>query len=182
MRTMPETAAITAHITSPSCAIWPLISCPRNPPRVPCVSKSNGPVGRTLTSQSSSPKSEMRLPWGRAGRPQRGDDILLSVITDGRHAALDMRLVIEGHGDEPGNKLNLLIDSVHDIWQRTADIAYAGPDGRASNRTGAGQMIFCDLGTQSAEKTRGFSAYGWIRDSLISRGVPAEQIAIMQDY
>src|SRR3954470_9107505 len=63
MRTMPETAAITAHITSPSCAIWPLISCPRNPPRVPCVSKSNGPVGRTLTSQSSSPKSEMRLPW-----------------------------------------------------------------------------------------------------------------------
>src|SRR3954466_7175531 len=62
MRTMPETAAITAHITSPSCAIWPLISCPRNPPRVPCVSKSNGPVGRTLTSQSSSPKSEMRLP------------------------------------------------------------------------------------------------------------------------
>src|SRR4051812_17904952 len=65
MRTMPETAAITAHITSPSCAIWPLISCPRNPPRVPCVSKSNGPVGRTLTSQSSSPKSEMRLPCGQ---------------------------------------------------------------------------------------------------------------------
>src|SRR4051812_20985082 len=62
MRTMPEIAAITAHITSPSCAIWPLISCPRNPPRAPCVSKSNGPVGRTPISQSSSPKSEVRLP------------------------------------------------------------------------------------------------------------------------
>src|SRR3954470_9304800 len=79
MRTMPETAAITAHITSPSCAIWPLISCPRNPPRVPCVSKSNGPVGRTLTSQSSSPKSEMRLPWVllRLGMAQ-GRDLDLS--------------------------------------------------------------------------------------------------------
>src|SRR3954462_8951388 len=72
MRTMPETAAITAHITSPSCAIWPLISCPRNPPRVPCVSKSNGPVGRTLTSQSSSPKSEMRLPCARESKTREG--------------------------------------------------------------------------------------------------------------
>src|SRR3954470_23316009 len=65
MRTMPEIAAITVHITSPSCAIWPLISCPRNPPRAPCVSKSNGPVGRTPISQSSSPKSEVRLPCDR---------------------------------------------------------------------------------------------------------------------
>src|SRR3954447_9168708 len=63
MRTMPETAAITARITSPSCAIWPLISFPRNPPKTPCASKLNGPAGRTPTSQNSSPKSEMRLPW-----------------------------------------------------------------------------------------------------------------------
>src|SRR3954466_15377250 len=70
MRTMPETAAITARITSPSCAIWPLISCPRNPPKAPCVSKSNGPAGRTPTSQSSSPKSEMRLPCMDLGAPR----------------------------------------------------------------------------------------------------------------
>src|SRR4051812_4884942 len=56
----------TARITSPSCAIWPLISFPRNPPKAPCVSKSNGPAGTTPTSQSSSPKSEMRLPGGVA--------------------------------------------------------------------------------------------------------------------
>src|SRR3954447_4164291 len=73
MRTMPEIAAITVHITSPSCAIWPLISCPRNPPRAPCVSKSNGPVGRTPISQNSSPNSEVRLPWGNA-RSLSGDN------------------------------------------------------------------------------------------------------------
>src|SRR3954471_2856168 len=75
MRTMPETAAITARITSPSCAIWPLISCPRNPPKAPCVSKSNGPAGRTPTSQSSSPKSEMRLPWRPLGIPAISDRV-----------------------------------------------------------------------------------------------------------
>ncbi|MGC8477951.1 MAG: lactate dehydrogenase, partial [Acetobacteraceae bacterium] len=41
----------------------------------------------------------------RTGRVQKGDDILLSVITDGRHAAIDMRLVWPASGDEPVNKL-----------------------------------------------------------------------------
>ena len=43
-------------------------------------------------------------------------------------------------------------------------------------------MIFSDLGTLAAEETRGFSAYRWIRDCLVARGVPAGQIAFMQDY
>jgi hypothetical protein len=47
---------------------------------------------------------------------------------------------------------------------------------------GAAQMIFSDLGTLAAEETRGFSAYRWIKDSLVARGVPSAQIAFMQDY
>lgn len=43
-------------------------------------------------------------------------------------------------------------------------------------------MIFSDLGTISVEKTRGFSAYRWIRDELIRMGVPASEIAFMQDF
>jgi hypothetical protein len=35
-------------------------------------------------------------------------------------------------------------------------------------------MIFSDLGTLAAEETRGFSAYRWIRDSLVARGVPIQ--------
>ena len=54
----------------------------------------------------------------RKGKVQKGDDILLSVITDGRHAAIDMRLVWHGSDDEPANKLNKLIDNVHRIWAR----------------------------------------------------------------
>ncbi|TIU28672.1 MAG: lactate dehydrogenase, partial [Mesorhizobium sp.] len=44
------------------------------------------------------------------------------------------------------------------------------------------QMIFSDLGTIGVEKSRGFSAYRWIRDELVRRGVPASEIAFMQDF
>jgi hypothetical protein len=43
-------------------------------------------------------------------------------------------------------------------------------------------MIFSDLGTIGVEKSRGFSAYRWIRDELIRLGVPASEIAFMQDF
>ena len=43
-------------------------------------------------------------------------------------------------------------------------------------------MIFSDLGTLAVESSRGFSAYRWIKDQLVARGVPAGQIAFMQDH
>jgi N12 class adenine-specific DNA methylase len=118
----------------------------------------------------------------RTGKVRKGDDILLAAITDGRHAAIDMRLVRPGSADEPANKLNMLIDSVHRIWIETAAQTYRRPDGTPDPIPGAGQMIFSDLGTAAVEAARGFSAYRWIRQSLIARGVPAGQIAFIQDY
>ena len=114
--------------------------------------------------------------------PEPGDDILLSVITDGRHAAIDLRLVDPDNDNEPDNKLNLLIDTAFRIWRETTERAYVQPDGRSYELPGATQMIFSDLGTISVEKTRGFSAYRWIRDELIRLGVPASEIAFMQDF
>ncbi|WP_434730634.1 N-6 DNA methylase [Rhizobium binae] len=114
--------------------------------------------------------------------PEPGDDILLSVITDGRHAAIDLRLVTPDMDDEPENKLNLLIRNAHRIWQETSENSYVRPDGKPYELPGAAQMIFSDLGTINVEKTRGFSAYRWIRDELIRMGVPASEIAFMQDY
>ena len=118
----------------------------------------------------------------RQRKPQKGDDILLSVITDGRHAAIDLRFVRSTQENEPENKLNALIDKVHEIWVRTGNDRFTRADGVAYALPGAAQMIFSDLGTLAAEETRGFSAYRWIRDSLVARGVPASQIAFMQDY
>ena len=119
----------------------------------------------------------------RSGRPQKGDDILLSVITDGRHSAIDLRFVDPMMGDEEGNKLNLLIENAYRIWEETADHRYIDPEtGKPYPLPGAVQMIFSDLGTEAALETRGFSAYVWIRDRLVAMGIPADQIAFMQHY
>jgi hypothetical protein len=45
---------------------------------------------------------------GRKRRPEKGDDILLSVITDGRHAAIDLCFVLDDYENEEGNKLSIL--------------------------------------------------------------------------
>jgi N12 class adenine-specific DNA methylase/adenine-specific DNA methylase len=118
----------------------------------------------------------------REGPAQPGDDILLSVITDGRHAAIDLRLVMPANDNEEDNKLNLLVRNAFRIWKETSGATYLRPDGRCYDLPGAAQMIFSDLGTINVEKTRGFSAYRWIRDELVRLGVPPSEIAFMQDY
>ncbi|MBD3849121.1 DEAD/DEAH box helicase family protein [Bosea sp. SSUT16] len=114
--------------------------------------------------------------------PEPGDDILLSVITDGRHAAIDLRLVDPDNDNEADNKLNQLVGNAFRIWSDTAESTYVRSDGKPFELPGAAQMIFSDLGTISVEKSRGFSAYRWIRDELVRMGVPASEIAFMQDF
>ncbi|MBR1075013.1 DEAD/DEAH box helicase family protein [Bradyrhizobium viridifuturi] len=114
--------------------------------------------------------------------PEPGDDILLSVITDGRHAAIDLRLVDSVQDNEEGNKLNALITNAYRIWTETSEQTYCRKDGRAFEKAGAGQLIFSDLGTIAVEASRGFSAYRWIRNELVRLGVPATEIAYMQDF
>ncbi|EGG79265.1 Modification methylase TaqI [Gluconacetobacter sp. SXCC-1] len=119
----------------------------------------------------------------RTGRPKKGDDILLSVITDARHAGIDLRFVVPGMESDPTSKLNIMIANVFRIWRETSENRYTDPEtGAPYDLPGATQMIFSDLGTESALEKRGFSAYSWIRDELIRLGVPREQIAFMQHY
>jgi hypothetical protein len=147
----------------------------------------------------------------RNRKPEQGDDIILSVINDGRHAAIDLRMVnpyhdagrIEQAGEtqyfDPRilnwelldrcrecnyeNKLNGLIDNVFSIWRKTADYQYRDPStGDFFPLKGAAQMVFSDLGTEAQIETRGFSAYTEIVRRLVHLGVPRNQIAIMQHY
>ena len=65
--------------------------------------------------------------------PEPGDDILLSVITDGRHAAIDLRLVDPAQGNEVGNKLNALVANAFHVW--TGDWrTHLSPQGRSALR------------------------------------------------
>ncbi len=118
----------------------------------------------------------------RKGKPEKGDDILLSVITDGRHAAIDLRFVLPGTDGEPENKLNAMIDRIHQIHVESSETVYLQPNGEPYERRGGTQMVFSDIGTPSVEERRGFSAYRWVKECLVARGVPAEEIAFVQDY
>jgi len=126
--------------------------------------------------------ARIRAIEARERPPEKGDDILLSVITDGRHAAIDLRFVQHDIGNEPDNKLNKLIANVHRIWRETSDRRYVQPDGQPYPLPGAAQMVFSDLGTLAVEASRGFSAYRWIKSELVRLGVPAGEIAFMQDF
>ena len=75
-----------------------------------------------------------------------------------------------------------MIAKVFEIWRDTSDRRYFRPDGAPDPIPGATQMVFSDLGTPSVAEARGFSAYLWAREKLIALGVPASEIAFMQDH
>jgi len=141
------------------------------------------PSGEAFRAYQKSLAARIRAIEARKGKPEKGQDILLSVITDARHAGIDLRFVTPMAANDDDNKLNTMIRNVFRIWQENSANRYTNPDtGRPYDLPGAVQMIFSDLGTENALATRGFSAYTWIRDELIRMGVPGEQIAFMQHY
>lgn len=121
----------------------------------------------------------------RKGKPEKGQDIILNVINDGRHAAIDMRL-IDPTLPKQDSKLELMISNIYKIWDRDSGIEYKiryKGDDKASPIKGSAQIVFSDLGVNP--KTRGgrsFGVYSHIKKQLISMGVPADQIAIANDY
>jgi len=103
----------------------------------------------------------------RTGMVDPREDNMLLVTTDGRKAALDLRLYDSTYPDHPDSKVNRAVAQVERIWRETA-----------SDRLT--QLVFCDLSTPTGGK--GFSVYEDMRDKLATRGVPVEEIAFIQDY
>ena len=93
-------------------------------------------------------------------------DNMLKITNDGRKLALDQRLVSELLPDETDSKVNACVERAFMIWRDTA-------------QDKSTQLIFCDLSTPKGDGS--FSVYEDIRDKLIVRGVPAEEIAFIHD-
>ena len=93
-------------------------------------------------------------------------DNMLLIAGEGRMAALDMRLINSRLPADPGGKVAQCAREVHNIWQTTASLKRA-------------QLVFCDLSTPKSGAA--FSVYTALRDELIARGIPAEQIAFIHD-
>ena len=126
------------------------------------------------------------------------EDNMLKITSDGRKLGLDQRVINPDLPDDPNSKVNLCVDNIHRIWQ----------DGQAEKLT---QLVFCDLSTPKGKAAQSgriaakgtdspelhaleaaidaetepeeppFTIYDDIREKLIARGIPREQIAFIHE-
>jgi N12 class adenine-specific DNA methylase len=103
----------------------------------------------------------------KGGQVDPRDDNMLKITTEGRKAALDLRLVLPRVRDNPDSKTNQAVERIHQVWLDSTP------------QKGA-QLVFCDMSTPQA-KNRSFSVYDDVRDKLMALGIPAAEIAFIQD-
>ena len=125
-------------------------------------------------------------------------DNMLKITSDGRKLGLDQRVINPDLPDDPNSKVNMCVNNIAKIYEA----------GKAEKLT---QLVFCDLSTpktapsQRAAKTAGgnldspemnalerlidsenpdesgFTVYDDIRDKLVARGIPREEIAFIHE-
>ena len=93
-------------------------------------------------------------------------DNMLKITSDGRKIGLDQRLMNPLLPDDPNSKVNACINNVFDIYTKNSD-------------TKATQLIFCDFSTPKNDGS--FNLYDDIREKLVARGVPREEIAFIHE-
>ena len=133
-----------------------------------------------------------------AGSVDASTDNMLKITSDGRKLGLDQRVINPDLPDDPGSKVNLCVNNIHRIWQ----------DGQADKLT---QLVFCDLSTPKGKTAQSgriaakgtdspelhaleaaidaetepeeppFTIYDDIREKLVARGIPREQIAFIHE-
>ena len=93
-------------------------------------------------------------------------DNMLKITNDGRKLALDQRLINDMLPDEENSKAAVCVEKAFEIWEQTKEQKSA-------------QLIFCDLSTPKGDGT--FNVYEDIRDKLMAKGVPENEIAFIHD-
>ena len=101
----------------------------------------------------------------RQKRVKISEDNMLKVTTDGRKAALDMRLVDTVFGMDPESKVVRCAEKVFEVYNET----------RESKST---QLVFCDISTPK----QGFNLYDELKKLLVAMGMPANEIAFIHDF
>ena len=94
-------------------------------------------------------------------------DNMLKITNDGRKCALDQRLLNDMLPDAGESKVNACVENAFQVWE----------DGKDTQAT---QLIFCDLSTPKTDGT--FNVYDDVRNKLVERGIPKEQIAFIHEY
>ena len=127
-------------------------------------------------------------------------DNMLKITSDGRKLGLDQRIINPMLPDEPHSKVNLCVDNIYDIWDkgqpdRLTQLVFCDistPKTGAANAQAvaakAGDKTINGVELRALENMTeapdtayepAFTVYEDIRQKLLSRGVPTEQVAFI---
>ncbi|MBR0196122.1 MAG: DEAD/DEAH box helicase family protein [Paludibacteraceae bacterium] len=153
-------------------------------------------IQREMVQQLSERAAEVHT-----GKIDPSVDNMLKITSDGRKLGLDQRVINPNLPDDPTSKVNMCVDNVFRIWedgkdQKLTQLLFCDlstPKARATQGKKAAKASGTINGTElhaleamldkeiTEEPEQQFTIYDDIRDKLIARGVPAEQIAYIHD-
>ena len=128
-----------------------------------------------------------------------GTDNMLKITSDGRKLGLDQRIINPDLPDDPNSKVNRCVDNIHRIWQdgqadRLTQLVFCdlstpktGATGAKAAKTAGGNLDSPELHAleavigQDAVEEPAFTIYDDIREKLVARGIPREQIAFIHE-
>ena len=128
-----------------------------------------------------------------------GTDNMLKITSDGRKLGLDQRIINPDLPDDPNSKVNRCVDNIHRIWQdgqadRLTQLVFCdlstpktGAPGAKAAKTAGGNLDSPELHAverlidKENPDEPGFTVYDDIREKLVARGIPREQIAFIHE-
>ena len=128
-----------------------------------------------------------------------GTDNMLKITSDGRKLGLDQRVINPDLPDDPNSKVNRCVDNIHRIWQdgqadRLTQLVFCdlstpktGATGAKAAKTAGGNLDSPELNAverlidKENPDEPGFTVYDDIREKLVARGIPREQIAFIHE-
>lgn len=124
-----------------------------------------------ISEPSSQQRDYMQVFSDRAdaihnGLVESSVDNMLKVTNDGRKLALDQRLLNPELPDNPESKVNKVVENLYRIYEETSDALLT-------------QIVFCDQSVSHGDGE--FNVYDDIREKLVAKGIPKEQVAFAQE-
>ena len=128
-----------------------------------------------------------------------GTDNMLKITSDGRKLGLDQRIINPDLPDDPNSKVNRCVDNIHRIWQdgqadRLTQLVFCdlstpktGATGAKAAKTAGGNLDSPELHAverlidKENPDEPGFTVYDDIREKLVARGIPREEIAFIHE-
>ena len=128
-----------------------------------------------------------------------GTDNMLKITSDGRKLGLDQRIINPNLPDDPNSKVNRCVDNIHRIWQdgqadRLTQLVFCdlstpktGATGAKAAKTAGGNLDSPELNAverlidKENPDEPGFTVYDDIREKLVARGIPREEIAFIHE-